>query len=87
MMSTRFYLVLSAILFAIGIMGFLVRRSTLLVFMSVELMLNSCNLGFVALARQFGNIDGKVSALFVMVVASAELFFGLAIFVVMWRTQ
>ena len=86
-MATSFYLTLSAILFAIGILGFLVRRSALVVFMSVELMLNSCNLGLVALACQFGNLDGQVAALFVMVVAAAEVVVGLAIVVAMWRTQ
>lgn len=86
-MATSFYLTLSAVLFAIGVLGFLVRRSALVVFMSIELMLNSCNLGLVALARQFGNLDGQVAALFVMVVAAAEVVVGLAIVVAIWRTQ
>lgn len=86
-MATSFYLTLSTILFAIGILGFLIRRSALAVFMSIELMLNSCDLGLVALARQFGNLDGQVATLFVMVVAAAEIVVGLAIVIAIWRTQ
>lgn len=86
-MATGFYLTLSSVLFAIGILGFLVRRNALVVFMSVELMLNACNLGLVAVARQFGDLDGQVAALFVMVVAAAEVVVGLGIVVALWRSQ
>lgn len=86
-MGTSFYLTLSAILFCIGIVGFLVRRNALIVFMSVELMLNAGNLAIVALARQFGNLDGQVAALFIIVVAAAEVVIGLALVVAIYRTQ
>lgn len=86
-MGTSFYLTLSAILFGIGIVGFLARRNALVVFMSIELMLNAGNLAIVALARQFGNLDGQVAALFIIVVAAAEVVIGLAIVVAIYRTQ
>ena len=86
-MGTSFYLTLSAILFGIGIVGFLARRNALLVFMSIELMLNAGNLAIVALARQFGNLDGQVAALFIIVVAAAEVVIGLALVVAIYRTQ
>ncbi len=73
------YLVLSAILFAIGAVGVLVRRNVIVVFMSIELMLNAVNLTFVALARQLGSMDGQVIVFFVMTVAAAEAAVGLAI--------
>lgn len=73
------YLVLSAILFAIGALGVLLRRNVIVVFMSVELMLNAVNLTFVALARQQGSMDGQVIVFFVMTVAAAEAAVGLAI--------
>ena len=78
---------LSATLFGIGILGFLVRRNALLSLMSVELMLNAANLGLVAVARQYGAVDGHVAAMFVMVVAAAEVVVGLAIVVSIFRTQ
>ncbi|HHY07610.1 MAG: NADH-quinone oxidoreductase subunit NuoK [Lawsonella sp.] len=86
-MGTSFYLTLSAILFGIGIVGFLARRNALVVFMSIELMLNAGNLAIVALARQFGNLDGQVAALFIIVVAAAEVVIGLALVVAIYRTQ
>lgn len=73
------YLVLAAILFAIGAFGVLLRRNVIVVFMSVELMLNAVNLTFVALARQQGSMDGQVIVFFVMTVAAAEAAVGLAI--------
>jgi NADH-quinone oxidoreductase subunit K len=84
---TTHYLVLSALLFAIGGVGVLVRRNAIVVFMCVELMLNACNLAFVTFARQNGNLDGQIIAFFVMIVAAAEVVIGLAIIVTIFRTR
>jgi NADH-quinone oxidoreductase subunit K len=81
------YLILAAILFTIGVYGVLVRRNAIIVFMSVELMLNAANLAFVAAARNTGTLDGLVAAFFVMVVAAAEVVVGLAIIVTIFRTR
>ena len=80
-MNPEGYLVLSAILFAIGVAGFLLRRNAIIAFMSIELMLNATNLAFVAFANYHGNLDGLIAAFFVMVVAAAEVVVGLAIIV------
>ena len=71
-MSPAPYIFLAVILFVIGAVGVLVRRNAILIFLSVELMLNSCNLAFVSFSRLRGNLDGQVVAFFVMVVAAAE---------------
>jgi NADH-quinone oxidoreductase subunit K len=81
------YIILSAVLFSIGTIGVLVRRNAIIVFMSVELMLNAANLSFVTFARMNGNLDGQVVAFFVMVVAAAEVVVGLAIIVTIFRTR
>jgi NADH-quinone oxidoreductase subunit K len=81
------YLYLSALLFTIGAAGVLLRRNAIVVFMSVELMLNAVNLSFVAFARINGNLDGQVAAFFVMVVAAAEVVVGLSIIVMIFRTR
>jgi NADH-quinone oxidoreductase subunit K len=81
------YLYLATILFSIGALGVLVRRNAIVVFMSIELMLNASNLAFVSFARLNGNIDGMVVAFFVMVVAAAEVVIGLAIIVTIFRTR
>lgn len=81
------YVILSAILFSIGAVGVLVRRNAIVVFMSVELMLNASNLAFVAFARMHGNLDGQVIAFFVMVVAAAEVVVGLSIIMAVFRTR
>jgi NADH-quinone oxidoreductase subunit K len=81
------YLILAAILFTIGVYGVLVRRNAIIVFMSVELMLNAANLAFVAAARNTGTLDGLVVAFLVMVVAAAEVVVGLAIIVTIFRTR
>ena len=86
-MSPTPYLVLSSILFTIGGVGVLLRRNALIAFMSVELMLNACNLAFVTFSRMHGDIDGQVFAFFVMVVAAAEVVVGLAIIVTIFRTR
>jgi NADH-quinone oxidoreductase subunit K len=81
------YLVLAAVLFTIAAYGVLVRRNAIIVFLSVELMLNAANLAFVAAARNTGTLDGLVAAFFVMVVAAAEVVVGLAIIVTIFRTR
>lgn len=86
-MTSEPYLVVAAILFSLGILGFLLRRNALIVFMSVELMLNAANLAFVTFARQHGNLDGQVASFFVMVVAAAEVVIGLAIIVAIHRAR
>ena len=86
-MNPNNYLLLAAILFTIGAYGVLVRRNAIIVFLSVELMLNAANLAFVAAARNSGTLDGLVAAFFVMVVAAAEVVVGLAIIVTIFRTR
>jgi NADH-quinone oxidoreductase subunit K len=81
------FLVLSAILFTIGSVGVLTRRNAIVVFMSVELMLNASNLALVTFSRTNGNLDGQVAAFFVMVVAAAEVVIGLAIIMTIFRTR
>jgi NADH-quinone oxidoreductase subunit K len=81
------YLVLAAILFTIGAVGVLVRRNAIVVFMCVELMLNSVNLTLVTFARSTGTVDGQIMAFFVMVVAAAEVVVGLAIIMSIYRTR
>ncbi len=87
MIPTSYYLALSAVLFAIGVTGVLTRRNAIIVFMSVELMLNSANLTFVAFARQFMDLSGQVFVFFVMVVAAAEVAVGLALIVAIFRSK
>jgi NADH-quinone oxidoreductase subunit K len=86
-MSPESYVILAAILFTIGTVGVLVRRNAIVVFMSIELMLNAANLAFVAFARMQGNLEGQVIAFFVMVVAAAEVVVGLAIIVAIYRSR
>ena len=86
-MSITNYLVLAAILFTIGAVGVLVRRNAIVVFMCVELMLNSVNLTLVTFARTTGTVDGQLIAFFVMVVAAAEVVVGLAIIVAIFRSR
>ena len=86
-MSLTNYLVLSCILFSIGATVVLLRRNAIIVFMGVELMLNATNLAFVTFARMQGNLDGQVIALFVMLVAAAEVVVGLAIIMTIFRTR
>jgi len=81
------YLALAAVLFVIGASGMLLRRNALVMFMSVELMLNAANLSFVAAGRQLGVLDGQAAVFFVMVVAAAEVVVGLAIIVAVFRRR
>lgn len=80
-----YYLILSAILFAIGAAGVVIRRNIIVILMSVELMLNAVNLTFVAFARALGSMDGQVIVIFVMTVAAAEAVVGLAIIIALFR--
>ncbi|MFO3797347.1 MAG: NADH-quinone oxidoreductase subunit NuoK [Anaerolineales bacterium] len=87
MVTVNSYLALSATLFVIGALGVLVRRNPLVIFMSIELMLNSANLAFVAFSRAFGTLSGQVFVFFVMTVAAAEVAVGLALIVAIFRTK
>jgi NADH-quinone oxidoreductase subunit K len=82
-----YYLALSAALFVLGMAGVLVRRSALIVFMSIELMLNAVNLTFVTFARVYGSIDGQLLVFFVLAVAATEVVIGLAIIVDIFRSR
>ena len=86
-MSADAYLYVGALLFVIGALGVLLRRNAILVFMSVELMLNSVNLTLVTFSRARGTLDGQIMAFFVMVVAAAEVVVGLAIIMSIFRTR
>lgn len=79
------YLVLSAVVFAIGVVGVLIRRNLIVILMSVELMLNAVNLSFIAFSRFLGSIEGQVVVFFVMAVAAAEAVVGLAIVIAVFR--
>ena len=81
------YLVLSAVLFACGVTGFLIKRNIITIFMSIELMLNAVNLSFVAFAYQWKQLNGEVFVFFVMVVAAAGAAVGLAIIISVFRTR
>ncbi|HHH42142.1 MAG TPA: NADH-quinone oxidoreductase subunit NuoK [Chloroflexi bacterium] len=87
MVPIPYYIILSAILFTLGAVGFLVRRNAILIFMSVELMLNAANLAFIAFARYFNRLEGQVLVFFVLTVAAAEVAIGLALIVVIFRTK
>jgi NADH-quinone oxidoreductase subunit K len=79
------YLVVSAVLFAIGTAGVFLRRNLITILLSIEIMLNAVNLSFVAFGRQFGNLDGQIIVFFVMTVAAAEAAVGLAIVIGLYR--
>jgi NADH-quinone oxidoreductase subunit K len=85
--SISHYLAVSAVIFAIGVAGVLLRRNVLVVLMSIELMLNAANLAFVTFSRASGAMGGQIVALFVMTVAAAEVAVGLAIVLVVFRTR
>lgn len=87
MITVTHYVALSAILFIIGVVGVLIRRNAILIFMSVELMLNAANLAFVAFARHFDRLDGQIISFFVMTVAAAEVAVGLALIVTIFKTR
>ena len=81
------YLIVSAVLFSIGATGVLIRRNAIVVFMCIELMLNAANLSLVSFSRLHGNLQGQVTAFFVMVVAAAEVVIGLAIIMTIFRSR
>jgi NADH-quinone oxidoreductase subunit K len=87
MVQTEAYVMLSAVLFILGALGVLLRRNAILVFMSVELMLNSANLALVAFARQWGGVTGHLFVFFVITVAAAEVAVGLALIVAIFRSK
>ena len=82
---TLYYVALSAILFTLGVLGVLTRRNAIIIFMSVELMLNAANLAFVAFARESAKLDGQIFVFFVMTVAAAEAAVGLALVIGLFR--
>jgi len=87
MVPLEYYLILSAIIFAIGVIGVLIRRNLIVVLMSIELMLNAVNLTFIAFADSLGSMDGQVIVFFVMAVAAAEAVVGLAIIISVFRQR
>lgn len=87
MVQTESFVILSMILFALGAMGVLIRRNPILVFMSIELMLNAANLALVAFSREWGHADGQLFVFFVITVAAAEVAVGLALIVAIFRTK
>jgi NADH-quinone oxidoreductase subunit K len=87
MVADSWYVALSAILFAIGVTGVIIRRNPLVIFMSIELMLNAANLALVAFGQRHASPSGQAIALFVMAVAAAEVAVGLAIIVLIFRTR
>jgi NADH-quinone oxidoreductase subunit K len=84
---TSYVLILSAVLFILGVLGVLVRRNAIVMFMSIELMLNAANLAFIAFARANQNLSGQVFVFFVIAVAAAEVAVGLALIVAIFRTK
>jgi len=87
MVPTKYYLILSAILFGLGAVAFVVKRNIITMFMSIELMLNAVNLAFVAFSQAKGKLDGQVFVLFVIVVAAAEAAVGLGIIILTARNR
>lgn len=87
MLTVNHFVVLSAILFSVGVIGVLVRRNPLIMFMCIELMLNAVNLAFVAFSRYLHSLDGQVLVFLVLTVAAAEVAVGLAIIVALFRSR
>jgi NADH-quinone oxidoreductase subunit K len=87
LVPVSYYIVLSAVLFSLGIVGFLFKRNIVTMFMSIELMLNAVNLAFVAFGRSLGQLQGQVFVFFVIVVAAAEAAVGLAIVILIQRNR
>lgn len=85
--ATEYFVVLSAVLFIMGVLGVLVRRNAIMIFMSIELMLNAANLALVAFARQWSNVGGQLTVFFVITIAAAEVAVGLALIVAIFRTK
>ncbi len=87
MIEINYYLIVSAILFCTGVIGVLIRRNAIIIFMCIELMLNAINLTFVAFSSYLGNINGQIFVFIVMTVAAAEAAVGLAIVIAMFRNK
>ena len=87
MVPISYYLILSAVLFGLGVIGFVFKRNIITIFMAIELMLNAVNLAFVAFSREFNQLDGLIFVFFVIVVAAAEAAVGLAIVMVIARNR
>jgi len=87
MIAYQYYLGLSAILFILGALGVLIRRNAIIIFMSIELMLNAGNLAFITFARLYNSMDGQIFVFFVMAVAAAEVAVGLALIVAIFQTK
>ena len=87
MVPVSYYVALAAILFTIGAVGVLIRRNAIVIFMSVELMLNAANLAFVAFAQAYGAMNGQIFVFFVMAVAAAEAAVGLGIIIALYRNK
>lgn len=87
MIPISWYLLLSGALFSLGVIGFLIKRNLITVFMSIELMLNAVNLSFVAFAHQWRSVNGQIFVFFVMMVAAAEAAVGLAIIIAVFRAR
>jgi NADH-quinone oxidoreductase subunit K len=87
MTPLSYFMSLSAILFAIGVAGMLIRRNLIVMFMSIEIMLNAVNLAFVAIGRQLGSMDGQVIVFFAITVAAAEAAVGLGIMIAVFRNR
>lgn len=86
-MNLTFYLILALLLFSIGVIGVLIRRNAIIVFMCIELMLNSVNLVFVAFSSFLGTVNGQIFVFFIMTVAAAEAAIGLAIIIALFRNK
>jgi NADH-quinone oxidoreductase subunit K len=87
LLPTQNYLLLAAVLFCLGMLGVLIRRNALVVFMSIELMLNAANLTFLAFARDRGDMNGHLAAFFIIAVAAAEASVGLAVVISVFRAR
>jgi len=87
MVPLQYYVGLSAVLFIMGALGVLIRRNAIIMFMSIELMLNASNLAFVAFARSYGSMSGQVFVFFVIAVAAAEVAVGLALIVAIFHSK
>ncbi|OGO62552.1 MAG: NADH-quinone oxidoreductase subunit K [Chloroflexi bacterium RBG_19FT_COMBO_55_16] len=87
MLPVSYYILLSAVLFSLGAVGVLIRRNAIVIFMSVELMLNAANLAFVAFSTMYESLSGQIFVFFVMTVAAAEVAVGLALIVAIFRTK
>ena len=87
MIAYQYYLGLSAVLFTLGALGVLIRRNAIIIFMSIELMLNAGNLAFITFARLYNSMGGQIFVFFVMAVAAAEVAVGLALIVAIFQTK